>query len=91
MQKKQTITLDNLRKQIDNVDDQLLRVLAKRMHIVREIGKYKKANDIQPLDKKRWQKVLEDKVIKAQKLHLSERFITKLYYVIHTYALEIEK
>jgi len=82
--------LADWRKQIDKIDEELINVLAKRINIVREIGKYKKENGIPPLDEKRWQEVLKSKLSKACLLNISEKFIKKLYEVIHDHSLEIE-
>lgn len=82
--------LDNLRRQIDVFDEKLLLILARRIHIVREIGEIKKEHGVKPLDGKRWQGVLRSKLSKAHSLNLSEKFIEKLYNLIHEYSLEIE-
>jgi len=83
--------LEYYRIQIDKLDDQLLGVLAKRINIVRKIGKFKKAHEIKPFDEKRWQEVLESKLSKAHILNLSKSFIKKLYDFIHAYSLEVER
>lgn len=83
--------LDDWRKQIDSIDEQLLHILAKRINTVREIGKLKKTHGIVPLDEKRWQEVLGSKLSKAKVLGLSKDFIKKLYDLIHEYSLEIER
>ncbi len=83
-------SLENWRKQIDELDKELLHTLAKRVDIVREIGKFKKAHGVAPLDQKRWQEVLQSKLLEARSLNLSEEFIEKLYNLIHEYSLEIE-
>lgn len=83
-------SLENWRKQIDGFDKDLLYTLAKRADIVREIGKFKKARNIAPLDQKRWQEVLQSKLLEAHALNLSEEFIEKIYNLIHEYSLEIE-
>ena len=82
--------LEDWRKQIDALDEELLYILGKRINIIREIDKYKKANGIAPLDQKRWQAVLESQLSKAELHNLSEDFIKKLYGLIHEYSLEIE-
>lgn len=82
--------LDDWRKQIDAFDDELLHTLAKRINIVREIGKYKKAHNIEPLDEKRWQEILESRLSKASILDLPEDFIQKIFDLIHEYSLEVE-
>jgi chorismate mutase len=83
-------SLDNWRKEIDTLDNELLTILAKRFEIVRKIGKLKKEQAIKPLDKVRWQKVLEEKITRAKTLHLSKKFVVNLYTLIHEYALELE-
>ena len=84
-------TLDELRKEIDNADEQIIQALAKRFAIIHEIGELKKAQQLEPLDEQRWRSVLEDKLQKAKFSNLSQIFIKKLYTLIHEYAIEIEK
>jgi len=83
-------SLKNWRNQIDELDEELLNIFAKRINIVREIGKHKKTYDIPPLDEKRWQEVLQSKLSKARSLNIPEKFIEKLYSLIHENSLEIE-
>jgi chorismate mutase len=84
-------TLEKLREEINAADDELVKVLAKRMEIVKEIGKIKKENNVTALDEKRWQEVLERVLENAQKHVLSQNFIKKIYEEIHKAALELEK
>jgi len=84
-------SLEDWRKQIDTLDEELLNVLAKRINIVRKIGEFKKARGISLLDEKRWQQILHSTLSKAKSLHLSQVFIEKLYNLIHEYTLEVEK
>lgn len=83
--------LNDLRNEIDILDDSLLATLANRIAIVREIGKVKKTLGLEPLAEERWQQVLQDKLQKAEGLQLSKTFIEKIYTLIHEYALDIEK
>jgi chorismate mutase len=84
-------TLEDLRKEIDSADDELLSALAKRFSIIREIGLLKKNNNIKPLDTKRWDEVLQKMTSKAKKLNISEELIHKIYEEIHKASLIIEK
>jgi chorismate mutase len=83
--------LQKLRDEIDAVDEQIVKLLAQRMTLVKNIGQIKKDNKLQPLDKKRWKQVLETKITIADELGLSKGFITKIYSLIHEYALKLEK
>ena len=49
----QTITLDDLRKKIDGIDENLLHLFEERMQVVSEIASYKKTAGMPVLDKKR--------------------------------------
>lgn len=82
--------LDELRSQIDELDEKLLQIIAQRMNSARSIGQYKKTAGLAPLDTERWQSLLEAQLLKAESLNLSHAFITKLYELIHEYSLEIE-
>lgn len=85
------IMLEDLRKQIDLIDEQLINTLAKRVELVQKIGKLKKEHNLIPLDKKRWEQVMKTRIALAKKLNLSTAFIEKLYNLIHKHSLEIEK
>ena len=54
--------LDELRKEIDAVDEQLVKLLEKRLDIVTKIGEYKIANNIPVIDRSRSELVIEKAV-----------------------------
>ena len=83
--------LKNLRDKIDIIDDEIISLLAERTKIVREVGAFKKANNIKPLDEERFKEVLKSKAAKAQELDLPQELIEKIYNLIHEHSLEIEK
>ena len=82
--------LEALRRRIDELDKELLELLARRMAVVREVGTYKHAHRIDPLDRTRWDEVIKDRLVLAESLGLSETFVNELYELIHQHALEIE-
>lgn len=84
-------TLNDLRKEIDKVDEEILTALAKRMNIVREVGKLKKELNQPPLDEKRWKQVIQQLIKNAKQRNLPEELIIKLYNEIHQTALKIEE
>ncbi len=83
--------LSLLRKQIDEIDFQILDLLSKRFKIVKEIWKYKLEHWIQPLQPQRWQQVLEKVKSKAAELWLDENFVEDIWNRFHKYSLEIEE
>lgn len=82
--------LQTLRDHIDRLDEQLLRVLSERAKLVDEVGRYKKARGLEPLDMTRWQQVLQAKKARAAELGLCPEFIDGLYNLIHEYSLHLE-
>ena len=83
--------LENLRKEIDIVDDKIVELFAKRFEIVKQIGVLKKENKIDIVDNKRFQKVLEKVKNLAEKNGISKKFIHEIYEKIHDYSCDLEK
>lgn len=75
--------LDELRDQIDQMDDELMLLLSKRMGISDIIGQYKKDKNISILQMKRWNDILNRLTKKGEKLDLSNDFIIRYFNAIH--------
>ncbi|HWS00140.1 MAG TPA: chorismate mutase [Prolixibacteraceae bacterium] len=75
--------LENLRGRIDEIDHEIMEVLAQRMSIVRQIGQYKKENKVTALQINRWAQIMEDRSRLAEKLSLDDNFIQALFQLIH--------
>lgn len=78
-----TETLDMLRQQIDRIDDELLDLLAQRMRVSREIGRYKLANRIPIVQPGRYNDLMKLRVDAAAALDLSPEFIGNILAAIH--------
>jgi chorismate mutase len=75
--------LENLRNQINHLDDELMQILSERMKVAEKIGQYKKDNNITILQTNRWNEILEAAFAKGGKLGLSKEFITKYFDAVH--------
>jgi len=82
--------LDVLRNRIDAIDTELLETLSSRVAIVKEIGQYKKDNNVTALQINRWTKLMEDRVNIGKKLELNERFIKTLFQLIHEDSVRMQ-
>ncbi|MFH1320384.1 MAG: chorismate mutase [Bacteroidota bacterium] len=80
--------LEELREIIDKVDEDLLHALSKRMEVVREIGEFKRDNNITILQIKRWKKILRTRPDFGKALGLTEEFTKKLYKLIHKASIQ---
>jgi chorismate mutase len=75
--------LDNLRAQIDVVDNQIIDLLGKRMKSADSIGALKKQKNVAVLQSKRWNEILGKMVLEGEANGLSEEFILKMFKAIH--------
>ena len=78
-----TENLGQLRKQIDECDDTLIEVLAKRMRIAREIGVYKKEHNITVLQTDRYSEILEKRGRQGEQCGMDCEFMKKIFEAIH--------
>ena len=75
--------IDQLRTQIDTLDENLLALLGSRLEISRQIGRYKKEHNIAILQSGRWDALLRDVLEKGKALGLSEPFLSTVFNAIH--------
>ncbi|MEI7724389.1 MAG: chorismate mutase [Bacteroidota bacterium] len=80
--------LEELRSEIDKLDEELIDILARRMKVVEEIGTYKKINKITILQLKRWNQLTQDRIETAIKMGLSREFILKLLESVHEEGIQ---
>ncbi len=75
--------LDELRREIDDVDDELLQILARRMDVARRIGEVKKESGMSIVQTDRYNSLMEARVDAGARLGLSGDFLRKLLATIH--------
>jgi len=81
--KQTTENLSELRKQIDDIDEELVEIIAKRMRVSREIGTYKKEHDMQVLQTIRYSEILENRINEAIKFGIDGDCMQKILEAIH--------
>jgi chorismate mutase len=79
----QRTELEKLRKEINLIDDELISILSSRMAVARNIGEYKKENNITILQSDRWKLILDKYKDRAKAHNLSEDFITRFIKAVH--------
>jgi len=75
--------LENLRAQINVVDNQLIEMMGKRMKVADEIGKLKKQKNVAVLQTRRWNEILGNMILEGESRGLSEDFVLKMFKAIH--------
>ena len=72
-----------LRKQIDEFDNELMNLLAKRMRVCREIGQYKKEHNMTVLQASRYNEILEKRGAQGSLCGLSADSVARIFEEIH--------
>ena len=85
-----TENLSVLRKQIDELDEQLLTLLAKRMRISQEIGTYKLEHNMPVLQSGRYDQLLKSRQDMGSKLNLSGEFVDSIVKAIHEESVRVQ-
>lgn len=78
-----TENLNELRRQIDKLDNELLELLARRMRVSQEIGSYKKTHQMPILQAQRYEEILERRARQATELGMDREFMRTVMQAIH--------
>ncbi len=77
------MNIESFRQQIDELDEEIIHLIAQRMHLVRDIGHVKKEKNIAIFQPERW-RILADACRKrAEKNELSREFVSMFLEAIH--------
>ena len=82
--------LSDFRKIIDEIDDELLNVLKKRMQIIEKIAIHKKEENISIFQLGRWQEILRTRVQWADKIGVSRQHIEKICILLHEESIRLQ-
>ena len=82
----ETVTTEGiheLRNQIDELDNQLMDLLAKRMRVCREIGQYKKEHNMTVLQPVRYSEILDKRGAQGVLCGMDAEFVKKIFENVH--------
>jgi len=82
------VTLEQLRAEIDKIDDMVMDIFEKRMKIADQIGRYKKEKNIAILQSKRWDNIIRKRLEMGEKKGLSSEFIDIVFRAIHEESID---
>jgi len=78
-----TEDINHLRRQIDEMDNDLMDLLAKRMRVCREIGMYKKEHNMTVVQQTRYNEILHKRGMEAEQCGMAADFIAQMFELIH--------
>lgn len=82
-EKTTTEGIQTLRRQIDELDNQMMDVLAKRMRVCREIGQYKKEHNMTVFQSNRYNEILEKRGAQASVCGVDSTCAAQIFELIH--------
>jgi chorismate mutase len=83
--------IKDLRKQIDKIDQEILKILKERIRVTEKIGKIKKSGHADILDAKRESDILESLLTTGNKYGIDEKFIISLWRQIIEYSYKVQE
>ena len=81
--KQTTENLSILRRQIDQIDNELLDVLARRMQVSRDIGRYKKEHRMPVVQAARYNDVMSSRIKSGVEMGMDAEFMKSVLLAIH--------
>ena len=82
-EKMSTEGITQLRSQIDELDNELMNLLAKRMRVCREIGMYKKEHNMTVLQPTRYNEILDKRGAQGSLCGMDSDFIKHIFESVH--------
>lgn len=76
-------SLSDMRRRVDELDMELVNLLARRMEVCREIGRYKRAEGMPVLQENRYSSLLEGRIMQGEKMGLPASFMQRLLETVH--------
>ena len=82
--------LTQLRRQIDQLDNELLDILARRMNVSREIGAYKLSHKMPIVQSTRFGDIMAKRANAANAMGMSEEFMQSVFSAIHEESVRVQ-
>ena len=84
-------SLRTMRHGVDEIDDAILDLLARRMRLAGEMGQLKRQHQVSTLQPARWNEILASRQQAGRNRGLSEDFIARVYEIIHEEAIRLQE
>ncbi len=85
-----TDKLNQLRQMVDELDDELINVLSRRLKVIEQMGEYKKEHNITVFQLQRWQEILRTRVQWGEKLGVNRNHIEKICQILHDESIRLQ-
>jgi chorismate mutase len=83
--------LEKFRQKVDLLDTQIIELLADRFNVIKQVGEYKKENNLAVFQPDRWHEVTESRVQAGMKKNMTEKFMKNLLFAIHEESVKLQE
>ncbi|MDD5571756.1 MAG: chorismate mutase [Bacteroidales bacterium] len=83
-------SIEDIRRQIDIIDKEIIKLISKRASFVKEVVKFKKPDKESIAAKDRYKVVVEERKKWAKELGFNEEVIQKIYQTMLDYFIEMQ-
>ncbi|AFJ90737.1 bifunctional 3-deoxy-7-phosphoheptulonate synthase/chorismate mutase type II [Blattabacterium sp. (Blaberus giganteus)] len=87
---KRYLNLDSFRILIDELDENIIALLAERMKISKKLGTLKKSSDIAIFQPNRWKDIMKKSLNLGKSLGISEEFLEGIFQLLHQESIKIQ-
>ncbi|ARM76354.1 chorismate mutase [Acidianus manzaensis] len=78
--------INDLRRQIEDIDDQIVKLIVSRFELVKKVGEIKKEKNLPVTDEKREEEVRQRWILLARRYGLSESFVDTFLPILFSYS-----
>jgi len=82
--------LEQMRLIIDDIDAQLIHILAKRMEVITQIGEYKRDNNVTVFQLERWLEILRSRIASGIIQGLDETYVKEVCELLHKESIRLQ-
>lgn len=83
--------IEKLRKKLDEVDGEIVRLLAERAHIAGRIGEIKEREGLPIYDEARWREIKKTRGDRGERYGCPREYIENVYEEIHRNSVTIQE
>jgi chorismate mutase len=84
------IQIEELRQQIDELDAEVIDIIAKRLQVAEKLGIIKYANNVPIYQHDRWNEIVNTRTQQGKNADINEEFILALFRLIHDKSISIQ-
>ena len=82
--------MQDIRAKLDNIDREIIEVLANRTELVKQIGQLKKDQNVAVFQLDRWKNVFNSRPEWAASMGVNEEFVAQLFKLIHDDSIKVQ-